>query len=80
MSLFQTTRNKARYGHRNWILWTNKAGEEVAAPVTPTSMKQCLLEVGTQGKWFFFSANCGTPTKGFWWLGLNLLAQSKRKH
>jgi hypothetical protein len=69
---------KARYGHRDWIVWKNKAGESFAERLTAESMKRCLLDKGTQGRWLLVCASRGDYVLGFWWMGLNLIRQCKR--
>jgi hypothetical protein len=71
-------RRKARYGHRNWIVWTDKQGQPQAEKVTPETMKRCLLDVGTKGKWMLVTADTGSLMKGFWYLGLVQISQAKR--
>lgn len=40
---------KARYGHKDWIVWQDKSGQWVAALRTAESVKQAMLATGTQG-------------------------------
>ena len=70
---------KARYGHRDWLWWRDRQGIAHATPKTPETMKSCLLAVGTRkGAWTLISGDTGIPFVGFWWLGINMLAQMKR--
>lgn len=78
MNLLTEVKRKARYGHKDWLLWVSKSGEEVAERLTAASMKRCLLDVGTQGKWTLIHANDGTLSRGYWWMGLNLFHQRRR--
>ena len=78
MSLLAETRRKARYGHKDWLLWTSRDGKEVAERLTADSMKRCLLDVGTKGKWTLVCANDGILMRGFWRMGLNLFHQRRR--
>ena len=72
-------RQKARYGHQDWIVWTDKTGAGHAERLTASSMKACLLDCGTKkGSWTLVCKNDGTGMVGFWWLGLNLIQQCKR--
>lgn len=74
---YQDVLRKARFGRRDWIVWRSREHEFRAEPKSPDSVKQALLDSGTQGNWSLICAG-GTPMKGFWWLGINLLAQMKR--
>lgn len=57
----QHAQRKARYGRRNWLVWTNQAGERCCAPVTRESLKAALLAHGTQGgDMVLIHQNCGS--------------------
>lgn len=75
-SAFHEAKRKARYGHNDWLCWRDADGPH-AARKSPDAIKAMLLAVGTGGKWTLICAD-GTPMRGFWWLGLNLLRQSRR--
>lgn len=75
--LYQVAMRKARYGHRDWVVWSDREGVQHAAVKSPEVVKQCLLDCGTRGNWSLILSG-GMPLKGFWWLGINLLAQMKR--
>lgn len=74
----QEVQNKARYGHRDWIYWRDRKSDYHSERKTPETMKRCLLDCGTQGFWCLVTANDGCPMKGFWAMGINLLAWMKR--
>ncbi len=67
----------ARYGRKAWVSYRTKGGQRVAERLTVDSIKRCLVAVGTKGHWTLIETD-GSSTKGFWWLGCNLLAQLKR--
>lgn len=73
---YRTALRKARFGRTDWIWWCDASGAH-AARKNPVTIKAMLLAVGTRGPWTLICAG-GTPMKGFWWLGLNILAQAKR--
>lgn len=73
---FQKAQRMARYGHRDWLVWSDADGAH-AAPRTAENIKRVLLTTGTKRRWTLICAD-GTPMKGFWWLGINILRQSKR--
>lgn len=73
---FQAAQQKARFGHRDWIYWSDKNGKH-AEVKSVDSVKRALLAVGTKGFWALIHADSGTPSKGFFALGLNLLRQMR---
>ena len=70
-------RQKAKYGHHDWIRWTDKNGIRQARRLSAATMKECLLSVGTKGRWFLIHASEGSGSIGYWWMGLNILNQYK---
>ena len=78
MNTLSAAQRRAKYGHRDWIVWSNKDGEEIAMPVTAENMKKCLLDVGTKGHWTLVHANDGTLSRGFWWMGLCIFHRHRR--
>lgn len=74
---FEDAIRKAKYGHKTWLAWRDRQGHLQTARKTPESIKRCLLDVGTQGKWYLITANDGGLMLGFWWMGINLLNQYK---
>jgi len=72
----QLAEHKARYGHRDWIWWSD-VSTSYAARKTPENVKRMLLTVGTKGDWALISANDGCAMKGYWGMGINILAQMK---
>lgn len=69
---------KARFGHKDWIVWTEKDGTKRAEWRSEAVIKRALLASGTKGKWTLVCADCGTLMRGYWRLGINLFAQSQR--
>lgn len=74
---FQQAQHMARFGHRDWIWWVDKHGQSHATRKSHETVKAMLLDTGTHGTWSLISANDGCPMKGFWGMGLNLLAWMK---
>lgn len=74
---FQDAQRLARYGHRDYLTWRNRDGRYMVAKKSIESMKQCLLDCGTGGSWTLICANSGTPMKGFWWMGINIIRNMK---
>lgn len=72
---YQEALRKARYGRYDWIVYRDNYGAH-AEWKSPESVKRCLLASGTKGNWTLICKG-GTPMKGFWWLGINLLRQMK---
>jgi hypothetical protein len=50
---------KARYGHRDWVIWNDAAGQLHAARACRDAIKRALLCIGTQGRWFIVAASTG---------------------
>lgn len=73
---FQEAQKKARFGHKDWIVWRGPKGL-VATPKTKANVKRMLLDTGTKGNWSLIEADSGCPMKGFWWLGINLIRQAQ---
>jgi hypothetical protein len=40
---------KARYAHRDWIVWKDRDGDYHAEEATASSVKSALLAIGTKG-------------------------------
>lgn len=75
----QIASQKARYGHRNWIVWKDRQAVSFHAErLTADSMKRCLLAEGTKGKWVLVCRDRGDYMLGFWRMGLNLIYQCRR--
>ena len=77
MTPYETAKQKARYGHNDWIVWRDKHGVSKSAKLTPETMKECLLDVGTQRKWSLVCASGHGTLRGFWKMGINILNQFK---
>jgi hypothetical protein len=73
---YRTALRKATFGRNDWIWWRDANGC-YAARKSPETIKSMLLAVGTRGPWTLICAG-GTPLRGFWWLGINALAQARR--
>jgi hypothetical protein len=69
---------KAKLGHIDWLMWSDREGRNRREPKTLTTMKECLMDSGTKGDWLLVCANSGHAMRGFWRMGLNILAQMKR--
>lgn len=69
---FQLAQSKARYGHRDWIAWSDAEGPH-ASPKTKGVLQRMLSSDVTS--WTLIGANDGIPMKGFTYLATNLLTQ-----
>ena len=69
---FQAAQQKARYGHRDWIVWNDADGSH-AAPKTKKRLV-AMLEPSVKS-WTLICANDAVPMKGFPYLATNMLAQ-----
>lgn len=79
-SAFGAAARKARYGHKDWIIWRERDGREQAAPCTADAIKSALLAVGTQGRFVRLSASTATGASIRWKLGLTMLRNCRRGH
>jgi hypothetical protein len=77
MTLYETAKRKARYGHKDWIVWTDRTGTQHAERLSPASMKRCLLDVGTNGRFSKIGASTGISLLGYWRIGINIINQFK---
>lgn len=71
-------KRKARYGHRDWIVWTDKSGEKQTAVLSADSLKQAMLATGTQGWIMLYAANTATPYLLTWPVSVTYFAHLKR--
>jgi hypothetical protein len=77
-SAFEDARRKARFGHCDWVVWTDRDGATQARRLSsPSAMKECLLAMGTQGRWTIIHASCAWLEVGRWPIGLNIISQFK---
>lgn len=65
---YQEAKRKAKYGGYKHIGWKNKAGEWVGARLTAETLKQAMLDLGTQGQFMMFDRT------GPMWAGWSLAA------
>lgn len=65
---FTNALRMARYGHREWLYWSDHEGEHTAR-MTAISLKGVLIKVGTLGKWGWIAGD-GVARRGFWWAAL----------
>ena len=56
---FQVAKRKARYGHKSYIVWTDRTGEQQYALYNKQNLKQAILAVGTSGKFYWLDASTG---------------------
>lgn len=68
--ILQDVERKARYGHKNWVVFRDSYGDERAAVATRDSIKAALLAVGSQGSFTLVHANCGTKSRMNWAMGI----------
>lgn len=73
---YQEAMRKARFGRRDWVVYRDSEGSHAEA-ATPAALKRALLASGTKGNWTLICSG-GTPMKGFWFLGINVIRQMKR--
>lgn len=77
---YSVAQRKARYGHRNWLFWADKTGQKKAALMTPASVKQAMLDSGTQGKFLLMHSSGGGGLLTDWSMGAMWLRSAKHGH
>jgi hypothetical protein len=77
MSAYHEAKRKARYGRKDWLVWTNKEGIRVNAIYNAVTLKQCLLDSGTQGEWWLIAKNSGLGYVGSWYMGVMMIRNSR---
>lgn len=75
----QEATRKARYGHRDWLQWTDRDGYVHVARQSVASLKQALLASGTQYAFTQIGANTGHRMLITWSIGLNMLRWQRRE-
>jgi hypothetical protein len=55
----EKARVKAKYGHRDWVVWRDRDGEIHAAVSNYENFKAAMLAVGTQGRFTVLAASTG---------------------
>lgn len=74
---FQVAVRKARYGHRDWIVWKDKDKQTYAAPMNMKSLKIAMLTHGTNDDFWLIHKNCGTMSYVCWAMAVNIRYQMK---
>jgi hypothetical protein len=77
-SLWAEAERKARYGHRDWVVWRDEDNTLRTAPVSVESMKAALLATGSRRHFYLIGANDANTYIYRWWMGVNHLSQLKR--
>jgi hypothetical protein len=73
---FNFATRKARYGHRDWVVYPLRQGGWIAEAKTAGVVKSAMLQVGTAGKFFMYLASNATPMRMSWRLGLIQIANA----
>ncbi|HYF09529.1 MAG TPA: hypothetical protein VD970_18055 [Acetobacteraceae bacterium] len=75
---FELATRKARFGHRDWIVWQERDGSYRAEARAPAAVKRALLANGTKGRaWWVVGASTSSASRGFWKMGLIMLRNAK---
>jgi hypothetical protein len=59
-SAFAMAENKAKKGHRTWLLFQRKDGSFEGRIYCADAIKAAMLEVGVYGRFWWFTASSGT--------------------
>jgi hypothetical protein len=68
---------KARYGHRDWLVWVDRHGERHAERATAETIKAAMLACGTKRPFVMYLANSGTGFLMTWRIAVNVLSNAK---
>lgn len=75
----EVAQHKARYGHKNWVVWKNKNNQWVAGVRTAETVKQAMLSTGTQGTFrAYLACDPSSPMFVDWSLGSMWLRHLKK--
>lgn len=77
MTEIKDPRHMAKYGHRDWLSWTDRNGLVHSERKTATAIKQALLDTGTQRKFHLFEASTGIGHLISWRMGVTMLGNAK---
>lgn len=58
-TVYQEAVRKARYGHKAYIVWTDRAGIQRYALYNKQNIKLAILAVGTKGRFYWLDASTG---------------------
>lgn len=75
MMTFQDAKQKAKYGHKDWISYRSRQGESCYEPASAASIKRAMLATGTQKSFTLISANDCVLLKMSWWIANNVRTQ-----
>ena len=78
MNPHQYAKHMARYGHKDWLVWTGKDGREIAEVKTADSLKRAMLATGTQKDFRMYGANDGCGFIVHWSMALIMWKNAKR--
>jgi hypothetical protein len=76
-SAFETARRNARYGHRDWLVWKSKDGDQQAGILNRDNLKSALMACGTRSTFALIHANCATGQVVGWAMGTLMLRNLK---
>ena len=71
--IYNEAKRKAVYGHRDWLVWTDRDGIQHADRKTYASTKRAMLAVGTQGQFYLIGATDGHSLIIQWRIAVNIL-------
>lgn len=63
---YALARRKARYGHRDWVIWQDRDGNWHTDRYSRASLKAAMLAVGTQGHFTVLAASTAVGHRYNW--------------
>lgn len=63
---FDLARRKARYGHRDWVVWCDRNGDWHTDRYSVASLKAAMLAIGTKGHFSVIEASTAIGHRYNW--------------
>ena len=76
LEAFATAKRKARFDHREQLVWANRSGEFFTERCTAAAVKKALLANGTRRKWWIIGSD-GVSSIGFWAMGIIMIRNAR---
>lgn len=75
---FQDVKMRAQTGHRTWVFWTDKNSITQARRYGAEAIKEAILCVGTQGRWYLIGDDGASSVIRSFRMGNTMLRNAKR--
>ena len=75
---YEEARRRARYGHKEWLLYIDRSGNHVYTMLSKASIKQAMLAMGTNGRCEMITASSACGLSVDWRCGVNILREYRK--